>query len=178
MNDVSASVVGAPPDEARFWEVYERALPALYGYFVRRAGAGVAEDLAQEVLLQGARAFRRGESAKVTVPWLMTVAKSRLIDHHRAEGRRERKLVLAWSAQRSKSAAADAEFDASRLTDETERALASLPAAQRAALVLHHLDDLSVVEVAEVLGRSVAATESLLARARRAFRTAIGEEQG
>ena len=177
VNDVTASALGAPVDEGRFWEVYERALPAIYGYFLRRADASVAEDLTQEVLLQAARSFRQGETAKVTVPWLMTVAKSRLVDHHRAESRRERKLVLAWSAQRSESASAEAEFDANHLTEQTERALEALPAAQRAALVLHHLDDLSVNEVADVLGRSVRATESLLARARRAFRDAIAEGQ-
>lgn len=175
MNDVTASAPAAPVDDDRFWEVYERALPAVYGYFLRRAGASVAEDLTQEVLLQAARSFRRGETAKIEVPWLMAVARSRLVDHHRAEGRRARKLVLAWSEQPSASASADAEFDASHLTEETERALGALPAAQRAALVLHHLDDLSVHEVAEVLGRSVRATESLLARARHAFRAAVAE---
>lgn len=177
MNDVTASVLGAPPDEQAFWDLYGRALPAVYGYFVRRAGASVAEDLTQEVLMQAARTFRNGDAAKVTLPWVMTVAKSRLVDHHRAEARRERKLVLAWSAQRPESAGADADFDAGHLTEETERALESLPPAQRAALVLHHLDDLSVAEVADTLGRSVRATESLLARARRSFRLALGEEQ-
>ena len=173
MNEVRSAPLGEAVGEAGFWELYERALPSVYGYFVRRAGAAVAEDLTQEVLLQAARAFRRGETAKLTVPWLMTVARSRLVDHHRAEARRDRKLVLAWSAQRSDSPSADADSDARLLTAETERALGTLPAAQRAALVLHHLDDLSVNEVAEALGRTVRATESLLARARQSFRTAM-----
>jgi RNA polymerase sigma-70 factor (ECF subfamily) len=43
---------------------------------------------------------------------------------------------------------------------------------QRAALVLRHLDGYSVPEVAAALGRSVEATESLLARGRRHFRRA------
>lgn len=173
MNGVGAAATGAPGGEADFWMLYERALPVVYGYFARRADASVAEDLTQEVLLQAVRAYRRGESAKVTLPWLMTAARSRLVDHHRSERRRDRKLVLAWSAQSATSAPADVDFDASHLTGETERALASLPAAQRAALVLHHIDDLSVTEVAEMLDRSVRATESLLARARRSFRAAM-----
>lgn len=41
---------------------------------------------------------------------------------------------------------------------------------QRSLLVLHHVDGMSVAELAESSGRSVAATESALARARRAFR--------
>jgi RNA polymerase sigma-70 factor (ECF subfamily) len=41
---------------------------------------------------------------------------------------------------------------------------------QRAALTLRHVDGLSVPEVAALLGRSTAATETLLARARAVFR--------
>jgi RNA polymerase sigma-70 factor (ECF subfamily) len=40
---------------------------------------------------------------------------------------------------------------------------------------LHHVDDLPVVEVADLLERSVVATESLLARARRSLRAAFEE---
>ncbi len=53
--------------------------------------------------------------------------------------------------------------------------LAQLPAAQRAALVLRHLDGLSVPEVARTLERSVEAVESLLARGRVSFRRAYAE---
>jgi DNA-directed RNA polymerase specialized sigma24 family protein len=38
---------------------------------------------------------------------------------------------------------------------------------QRAALIFRYVDDMSVAEVAEQLDRSLSATESLLARARR-----------
>ena len=41
---------------------------------------------------------------------------------------------------------------------------------------MRYLDDLSVPAVAEILGRSVHATESVLARARRAFRTSYVEQ--
>jgi RNA polymerase sigma-70 factor (ECF subfamily) len=46
----------------------------------------------------------------------------------------------------------------------------------RAALTLRYLDGLSVPEVAELLGRTVAATDQVLARARRSFRQLYGEE--
>ena len=48
--------------------------------------------------------------------------------------------------------------------------LAAQPAAHRAALTLRYLDGLGVPEVARTLGRTVGATESLLTRARTAFR--------
>ena len=57
----------------------------------------------------------------------------------------------------------------------TERALGELAEVERCVLVLHHLDGLSVADVADSIGRSMRATESLLARARRKFRAAFEE---
>ena len=51
----------------------------------------------------------------------------------------------------------------------------ALGAHHRAALTLRYVDDLSVPAVAELLGRTVHATEALLVRARSAFRVAYEE---
>ncbi|KRT63161.1 MAG: ECF subfamily RNA polymerase sigma-24 factor [Chloroflexi bacterium CSP1-4] len=62
--------------------------------------------------------------------------------------------------------------------DEREailRALHGLPALQRAVLVFHYADGLPVREIARRLGKSESATESLMTRAREAFRRAYGE---
>ena len=48
--------------------------------------------------------------------------------------------------------------------------LRGLPGDQRTALALRYVEDLAVAEVASAMGRSVRATESLLARARQALR--------
>ena len=157
-----------------FWDVYDEALPRVYGFLVRRTDDSTAEDLTQEVFVTAARTWGAGDSARVTLPWLLTVARSRLIDHYRAEQRRHRNLRAAWSARpRRVAPSAEESSEAARLAPATEAALASLPGPQRAALVLHHLDDLSVAEVAETLARSVPATESLLAPARRTFHAAF-----
>jgi RNA polymerase sigma-70 factor (ECF subfamily) len=56
--------------------------------------------------------------------------------------------------------------------DDIDDALALIPATQRAVLVLHYMDQLSVRDVARSIGKSEAATASLLARGRDAFRHA------
>ena len=53
--------------------------------------------------------------------------------------------------------------------------LGRLGAHHRAALTLRYLDGLPVAEVADHLGRTLHATEALLVRARRAFRSAYEE---
>jgi RNA polymerase sigma-70 factor (ECF subfamily) len=50
-----------------------------------------------------------------------------------------------------------------------------LSADHRLALILRYVDDLAVAEVANHLGRSLRATESILARARAALSAAYDE---
>ena len=55
-------------------------------------------------------------------------------------------------------------------------AIRSLPASQQAVLTFVVLDDLSVAEAARLMGKSAAATQSLLHRARDGFRRAYDAE--
>jgi RNA polymerase sigma-70 factor (ECF subfamily) len=178
VRDIAAedSRSGADRQE-RFWQLYEEGLPHVYGYLLRRSDKTTAEDLTQEVFLDLARRARHGGAQELTVGWLMVVARSRLLDHLRARQRADRKLRLAWSATdaHERDGLVDVDPTDAGLEPATERALDALPQVQRCVLVLHHLDGYSVGEVATAIGRSVRATESLLARARRAFRTAFEE---
>ena len=56
--------------------------------------------------------------------------------------------------------------------------LAKLPEQHRTVLALRYMDDCTVPECAELIGRTVHATEALLVRARRAFRTHYPEPEG
>ena len=67
----------------------------------------------------------------------------------------------------------DVRIDAAIATDT----LAALGAHHRSALTLRYLDGLPVAQVAEVLGRTVGATEVLLVRAKSAFRRQYEEVQ-
>jgi RNA polymerase sigma factor (sigma-70 family) len=56
-------------------------------------------------------------------------------------------------------------------------ALATLPRPQREAIVLHHLLDLPVDEVARQTGTAPGTVKSRLARGRQALALALGEDQ-
>ena len=109
----------------------------------------------------------------VTVAWLVGVARHKLADHWRRTAREQRGLaavaVLAEDA--------DDPWDERLNAQVAHAALARLPGPQRAALTLRYLDGLPVAEVAEYLGRSEPATETLLVRARAALRR-ISREEG
>jgi RNA polymerase sigma-70 factor (ECF subfamily) len=70
--------------------------------------------------------------------------------------------------------AADQLLHGFAVAKEIEAALADLPERQRAAIVLCHYQECGNIEAAEILGISVEALESLLARGRRTLRAKLG----
>jgi RNA polymerase sigma-70 factor, ECF subfamily len=159
----------------RLVELYDVLLPEVYGYLLDRSGdRGVAEDLTSETFLAVVRAEARPDPAPLSAPWIVGIARHKLADHWRRRGREHRFLAQAE---------VEAEVDPWDATvDEllTRSILDRLDPDHRAALTFRYLDGLPVPEVAALLGRSVHATESLLVRARDAFRRAYarGERDG
>jgi RNA polymerase sigma-70 factor, ECF subfamily len=153
-------------------DLYDRAVPQVFGYLRPRCGdAALAEDLTAETFLAACDAIQRRQVSEVTVAWLIGIARHKLVDHWRFAARHERRLRAVADVTEPVDDPWDAHVDAATV----ERTLASLSAVNRSALTLRYLDGLSVREVAALLGRTVAATDQLLARARSAFRQHYGE---
>lgn len=157
-----------------FDELYEQALPVVYGYFFRRCGGRVdiAEELTQETFLAAVRSIDGGVSVDAPMPWLITIARRRLVDHYRRQ-RQHRERFTKWvdnatTPARSPSITTLAE---ARLIT----ALGTVPKSQRLALILRYVDDLPVRDVARLIARSERATESLLKRGRDSLRKAYEE---
>jgi len=156
-------------ETAAFRAFYDEAMPRIYGYFLHRCGGSrfTAEELTQETFLAVVTELKSGADVQAPVPWVFGIARHKLLDHYRREERDASRVV---SASDPVDSVPSSEEDEAR--QRALGALADVPPAQRAALVLRHLDGFSVPEVAATLGRSVEATESLLARGRRHFRQA------
>jgi RNA polymerase sigma-70 factor (ECF subfamily) len=133
----------------------------------------VAEDLTAETFMAAVAATRQGAAPDVTVAWLVGIARHKLVDHWRRLEREERSLAVAGGSADGVHDPWDAELDAAA----AYAALARVNPHQRAALTLRYLDGLPVAEVAEHLGRSLHATETLLARARAALRRVYREQE-
>ena len=132
----------------------------------------LTEDLTQETYLAMVRALPGTGPSVLALPWLMTTARRAFLQRLRAGGREERRQTRAGSPVLHPVGADQAVIAA----DEARRLLRTLPTDQRVAIVLRYADELPVAEVARLLGRSVSATESLLARATAALRRAVDEE--
>jgi RNA polymerase sigma-70 factor, ECF subfamily len=150
---------------------YDSALPSVYGYLHARCGRkdALAEDLTAETFLAAVDAVRGGDPPALNMPWIIGVARHKLVDHWRRQAREERNLRAVADDDRSANEDPwEDRLDSVRARETLER----LRPHHRAALVLRYMDDLSVPEVAALMERSIHATEGLLVRARAAFRRA------
>ena len=160
---------------AALLDLYDRSLPQVYGYLLRRCGrTNLAEDLTAETFLAAVDAVRRRPPATVSAPWLIGVARHKLADHWRRQAREERRLDALIDEEPGPVDHWDAHLDGVRARDT----LAKLAPHHRNALILRYLDDLPVQGVATLLDRSLHGTEGLLVRARAAFRRAYVDEGG
>ncbi|HEV7580074.1 MAG TPA: sigma-70 family RNA polymerase sigma factor [Mycobacterium sp.] len=147
--------------------LYDEALPVVYGYFVRRCGdRGAAEDLTSETFLAAMDAARKVEPPPISIPWLLGVARHKLADHYR----RGQDRLSVPVAEPPEPVETTDDWDAELDRMVAEAVLARLAEPHRTVLVLRYMDDCSVGECAELIGRTVHATEALLVRARRAFK--------
>lgn len=152
--------------------LYDDALPQVYGYLYRRCrNRAVADDLATEVFLAAVDSVRRDVVRDVTVAWLIGIARHKLMDHWRRADREQRRLEAIAAQPDGTDDPWDAHLDVLAARDVLEE----LGAHHRCALTLRYVDDLPVPAVADIMGRTVHATEALLVRARRAFRTRYEE---
>jgi RNA polymerase sigma-70 factor (ECF subfamily) len=174
-----SSQPGVAPDPAlRLLELYDDALPHVYGYLLARCGdAALAEDLTAESFLAAVHAARKPDAAEPSVAWLVGVARHKLADHWRRVERERRGLTVLASTEAGTEPVEDP-WDVAVDRIRAREVLGALGPHHRAALTLRYLDGLPVPEVARHLDRSVHATEALLVRARGAFRRIYTGEEG
>ena len=167
-------LVAAQAGAAWAFEVLYRELsPAVTGY-LRLHGAAEPDDLASETflgVLTGLAGFRGDEDALRA--WVFTIAHRRLVDDWRRRGRRPQ--VTGDDELLVEFRGGDAEDDALVRIGATDvhRLCATLPTDQRTVLLLRILGDLTVEQVASVLGRSGASVKALQRRGLRSLRTTL-----
>src|ERR671934_517719 len=153
-----------------FERLYRRHVADVYHYAlaVLRNPAD-AEDVTQTTFLNALRAYERGERPAAPQNWLIAIAHNVCRQRFRQSLRRPHEVAFD-------------EDVADRMIDEDvpsaediRRALGHIAFNQRAALVLRELEGRTYAEIAEILGTTVSAVETLIFRARRALREQLEE---
>lgn len=151
------------------------AIPRIYGYFYPRVGSfSVAEDLTQETMLSAIRSGNTPTGGDDLVRWLFAIARNKLIDHYRKQDRERNALGyrIPDDDVGEQPGLPDLDLESLPIRDEVIAVLAELNSRQRAAIVLRYFDGCEIDEIATALFLSRSAADSLLARARNAFRSA------
>ncbi len=151
------------------------AIPRIYGYFYPRVGGdrALAEDLTQDTMLAAVRSGAAPEGADDRMRWLFHISRNRLIDHYRRQTRERSAFGRRVDDDDPgvQPGLPDLDLESLPVREEVIATLAELNPRYRAAIVLKYLDGCDVAAVAAALFLSESATQSLLARARNAFRS-------
>jgi RNA polymerase sigma-70 factor (ECF subfamily) len=135
-----------------------------------------AEDAVQEVFLRlwtHASRWQPGNAKFET--WLYRVMLNQCYDRLR---RRPTAPLEAAAEVADHAPPPDARLDEGVLGKDVARALDTLPERQKAAILFCHFRDCGNIEAAEIMGISVEALESLLARGRRTLRIQLAHWKG
>ncbi|WP_241911536.1 sigma-70 family RNA polymerase sigma factor [Telmatospirillum siberiense] len=135
-----------------------------------------AEDVTQDAFVKAWLNRHRWDAGRAKFStWLYRVIVNRCID-------KQRLLKTEWLDDVEEPAAditdAVTLIHRQRVYGRLEDALHRLPTQQRVALVLSYYEDMSNIEVADVMGTTVGAVESLLKRGRKRLRELLRRSEG
>jgi len=164
---------------AAFQLLYERHRGGLYRYFLRQSPRDVAEELFQEVWARVIQARRRYRPEATFRTWLYTLARNRLIDWWRREGRDPLAFAVDAEVDPPEATGGGNPRRMTGLRDCIERLrqlVADLPIPQREAFLLRHEADMTLSEIAAALETGTETAKSRLRYAMERLRAGLPRE--
>jgi RNA polymerase sigma-70 factor (sigma-E family) len=153
-------------------ELYRRHAPGGFRLaFLLTGSRAAAEDLLHDAFVRVAGRFRHLRFPEAFDPYL----RSTIVNLHISQLRKQRSERIYVERERRRDPDVQVLPDVAG-RDELWEALMALPPRQRAAVVLRFYEDLSERQAAEVMGSSLEALRSAVARGMRTLRSAIGGE--
>lgn len=175
----------ATGDEAAFRSLVERHQGAVIGTIARMISDAIeAEDLAQRVFLRVWKHAHRWQPDAKFRTYLFTIVRNLVFNESRRRSRRrevsadERHEDHGFDPPADARREPQAEVLRHEMTAEIDSVIASLPEAQRTAVVLYAYESMSYEEIALVLESSVSSVKSLLFRARTTLRERLSHHLG
>lgn len=159
-------------DEWAMTRLFRASNPALLRY-LRHHAPDVAEDLLAETWLAAAKHLPRFDGdAEAFRAWLFAVARRRVADHYRRRGRRPASVSLDdETVCPSGDSPEKSALETLSAQHAIEALVRDLPQDQADVVMLRVVADLSVEQVAKMLGRSPGSVRVLQHRALRSLET-------
>lgn len=172
-------------DEAAFRTLFDAHFARLFRFALARldGDAAAAEDVVQQTLCRGLEHLDRYRGEASLYTWLCQICRNAIVDYWRARGRETSTFVLLEDRPEIRAivetleASPDDQPEVAMWRSDLRRLVQAtvdgLPQRYGDVLEWKYVDGLSVTEIAAKLAVSTKAAESLLGRARTAFREAI-----
>lgn len=166
----ACKVVEAPalaPEQPSFELLIHQHQAKLFNFIYRYTRSREdAEDLLQDTFIKAFRNFDRYDSQYTFSAWLYTIARRTVCNHYRRRRPTESlefEIVDPYATPDTDAEAADAKQSIWALAKK-------LKPEYQEVLILKYTDDLSIIEIAQVMGKSLVNIKTLLFRARHQLR--------
>jgi len=154
--------------QKRFGQIYDDNIDKVYRFvFLKVNSKEVAEDLTAEAFTKTWKVFEKKFNQKKSLEnpeaFCYRTARNLVIDHYRRQGRRQtvpvESVTLASNENLEKKVAVTSDMEM------VMKAIKNINSDYQDIIIWHYLDELSVSEVAEIMGKSEGATRVMVHRA-------------
>jgi RNA polymerase sigma-70 factor (ECF subfamily) len=165
-------------------QLFKTYFDRLYSLVFNQVGRNqvVAEDIIQETFLSALNSASRFRGQSKPYTWLCSIAYHKVVDFYRRQHKEaKRKADPDGIDDPLSGLTADIEpsLDSLLESEETrrvvERALLGLPPDYRQVLIFKYVEEMSVLEISEIMHRSIKSVEGLLTRGRKALQAILAD---
>lgn len=184
MEDEQILIKKAQKGEAEaFGELYDQYLPKIYRFVrVKVSQREEAEDLTHQAFLNAWKNIGQYSPQGHTFgTWLYRIARNVVTDHYRRTSTAQeielKETILPAQIKIDTNPAPDELLDEHIRQDRIFRAIRHLKEGEQDVLIMRFIEDMSIKEVAEVLGKTESAVKVMQHRALKKAREALEREQ-
>ena len=140
-------------NDAAFEELYHRFARRLKGFFFLQLGGDeeLAADATHDVFLRAYEARNRYQEGKSVSTWLFTIAYNICRNHYRSNAY-ETQLLATLDTEPISDEQIEVQLDATALDDALAQVLSELPPPLHQLFSLHYQEELTIPQVAEIVG--------------------------
>ena len=140
-------------NDAAFEDLYHRYARRLKGFFFLQLGGDeeLAADATHDVFLRAYEARNRYQEGKSVSTWLFTIAYNICRNHYRSNAY-ETQLSATLDAEPISEEQIEIQLDAAALDDALAQVLSELPPPLHQLFSLHYQEELTIPQVAEIVG--------------------------
>lgn len=153
LSDEELMARAAAGNDRAFEELYHRYARRLKGFFFLQLGGDeeLAADATHDVFLRAYEARSRYQEGRSVSTWLFTIAYNLCRNQYRSNAY-EAQLLATLDAEPISEQQIEVQLDAATLDEALAQVLAELPAPLHQLFSLHYQEELTIPQVAEIVG--------------------------